>query len=196
MAAFVDLVVTAPATPLSSPVPALGFGAGNLTVPAGRRFGRTVSRSAPPAAEPAGDVVGPAELSTLRSRGWPCPVALPAGYVLLDARRTVADGDSTLHLTYGDGLSSISVFLQHGELDASALTGLSSRKWGDAEVYVRDGWPEVMVWQGGPTVITAVGDAEPSDLRSVLSALPRQSNHGTLGSLQHGMGSALAWFTG
>ena len=59
---------------------------------------------------------------------------------------------------------------------------------------VCDGWPEVMVWQGGPTVITAVGDAEPGELQTILSALPRQPNRGTLGSLQQRMGSALAWF--
>jgi hypothetical protein len=106
---------------------------------------------------------------------------------------TSAEG-STLHLTYGDGLSAISVFLQRGELDPDGLAGLTVRKWGDAEVYVRDGWPDVMVWQGGPTVITAIGDAEPADFRTVLSALPRQANHGTLGSLQQRMGSALAWF--
>jgi sigma-E factor negative regulatory protein RseB len=187
MAAFVELTLTE-ATPLRTPVS--GFGVGTLTVPAVRRS----VRETPSPAQPAGELVGPAELSALRTDGWPCPVALPAGYVLLDARRTSADGRSTLHLTYGDGLSAISVFLQRGELDAASLTGLTSRKWGNAEVYVRDGWPEVMIWQGGPTVITAVGDAEPSDLRTVLSALPRQSNHGTLGSLQQRMGSALAWF--
>jgi len=141
------------------------------------------------------DVVSPAELTKLRSEGWPCPVALAAGYVLLDARRTTPpSGGPMLHLTYGDGLTAISVFLQQGKLDAARLTGLSRQNWAGAEVYVREGWPEVMVWQGGPTVITAVGDAEPSDLRTILSALPRQSNRGTLGSLQQRMGSALAWF--
>lgn len=195
MATFVELSLSEPATGLHSPVAA--FGVGGLTFPAVRRFGRVAARPTPTPTsdEPVGDVVTPAELSTLRTDGWPCPVALSAGYVLLDARRTASDGSSTLHLTYGDGLSSISVFLQRGDLDGAALTGLSRGTWGDTQVYVRDGWPEVMVWQGGPTVITAVGDAEPSDLRSVLAALPRQSNHGTLESLQQRMGSALAWFT-
>jgi sigma-E factor negative regulatory protein RseB len=197
-ATFLDLVVTGTRTvapsvgPLRSSVKS--FGVGSLTIPAVRRSDRAAT-PAPASTGPWRDVVSPTELTTLRAEGWPCPVALAAGYVLLDARRTASSsGPSTLHLTYGDGLSAISVFLQRGELNAAGLTGLTSRKWGDTEVYVRDGWPEVMVWQGGPTVITAVGDAEPADLQTILSALPRQSNRGTLGSLQQRMGSALAWF--
>jgi sigma-E factor negative regulatory protein RseB len=200
MAAFVDLIVTDAESAASPEVGPLrsritSFG-GGLTIPAVRRSDRVGPETTPAPAStgPWSDVVSPAELATLRSEGWPCPVALAAGYVLLDARRTTAaSGPSTLHLTYGDGLSAISVFLQRGELNAAGLTGLTSGKWGDTEVYVRSGWPEVMVWQGGPTVITAVGDAETTELRTILSALPRQSNHGTLGSLQERMGSALAW---
>jgi negative regulator of sigma E activity len=138
-----------------------------------------------------------AGLARWRAEGWPCPERLPEGFVLLDARReTDSSGSSVLHLTYGDGLSAISVFLQRGRLDDDRLTGLSSQTWGDAVLHVREGWPEVMVWQGGPTVITAVGEAEPARLRAVLSTLPRQAKRGTLDSLQHGMGSALAWFKG
>ena len=211
MAAFLQLTLTNAGSapdgtgsttavgPLRAPVRAVGIG--GLTVPAIRRSGRfsqpnpaATSTPTPAPGDPWSEIVSPTELTALRADGWPCPVALAAGYVMLDARRRTVSGRSTLHLTYGDGLSAISVFLQRGELDATGLTGLTSRKWGDTNVYVRDGWPEVMIWQGGPTVITAVGDAEPADFRTILSALPRQSNHGTLGSLQQRMGSALAWF--
>jgi sigma-E factor negative regulatory protein RseB len=160
-----------------------------VTVPTAR----TSASGTPNPARAWSDVVSPAELTKLRADGWPCPAALSVGYVLLDARRASAGSGATLHLTYSDGLSAVSVFLQRGDLDAAGLSGLSSRKWGDAEVYVRDGWPDVMVWQGGPTVITAIGDAEPAELQVILGALPRQTNHGTLGSLQQRMGSALAW---
>lgn len=196
MAAFLNLTMSdsgstsTPVAPRRSATRAIG--ASGLSVPAARASAENESKAA--SAGPWSDVISPAELTALRTDGWPCPAALAAGYVLLDARRTsMSSGRSTLHLTYGDGLSAVSVFLQRGELDAAGLAGLSRRKWGDAEVYVRDGWPEVMVWQGGPTVITAVGDAEPSEFQTILSALPRQSNHGTLEALQHRMGSALAW---
>ena len=205
MAAFVELTMTDPvaATP-SGPrrFPIQSFGVGGLALPAARRSGEnraSVTPTPTPTPAPAGpwsDVVSPDELTALRADGWPCLAALPAGYVLLDARQLTAAGHSTLHLTYGDGLSAISVFLQRGELDVAGLPGLTKRKWGDTEVYVRDGWPDVMVWQGGQTVITAVGDADQSELQAILSALPRQANHGRLDSLQQRMGSALAWFRG
>ncbi|HST80828.1 MAG TPA: sigma-E factor regulatory protein RseB domain-containing protein [Kineosporiaceae bacterium] len=205
MAAFVSLTLTATSEPTATPnvtsagsplrAPTQGFGVGGVTLPAARRsIQEPRATPAPAPSGPWSDVVSPAELTTLRTAGWPCPAALAAGFVLLDARRTTTSGGSTLHLTYGDGLSAISVFLQRGQLDSAGLTGLTAQKWDDTEVYVREGWPDVMVWQGGPTVITAIGEAEPADLRSILSALPRQSNHGTLASWQHRMGSALAWF--
>jgi sigma-E factor negative regulatory protein RseB len=172
-----------------------------LNLPVGSSV-RTISRTAlsPAVGEPVDpwdDVVSAAELSELRADGWPCPAQLPVGFVLLDARRAnVEAGRSAVHLTYGDGLSAISVFLQRGRLDRARMTGLTQRKWGDTDVYLRAGPPQVMVWQGGATVITVVGDVEPNDLERTLSALPRQPNRGTLDSLQQRMGTALAWFKG
>jgi sigma-E factor negative regulatory protein RseB len=141
--------------------------------------------------------VDEAALARWRAAGWPCPQRLAAGFVLLDIRRgTASTGAPVLQLTYGDGLSAVSVFLQRGRLDDSRLTGLTHRKWGDVAVLVRDGVPEVLVWQGGPTVITAVGDAGAADLQAILSPLPRQPDRGSLESLQQKLGSALAWFGG
>jgi sigma-E factor negative regulatory protein RseB len=146
---------------------------------------------------PWSDVISASALDGWRAAGWPCPQRLPSGFVLLDARRASTSSSAPmLHLTYSDGLSAISVFLQRGKLNDGQLKGLRSEKWGNAVVHVRAGWPELMVWQGGPTVITAVGDAEPAELRAALDPLPRQPDRGALDSLQHAMGSALAWFRG
>jgi MucB/RseB N-terminal domain len=140
--------------------------------------------------------VGPEELARLRAEGWPCPVALGEGFILLDARREPGTAESApLHLTYGDGLSAVSVFLQPGRLAADHLAGLDARRWGrGGDVFVRDGWPQVVVWQGGSTVITVVADADEGRLREVLTALPGPTGSGTLGSWPRRMGSALAWF--
>jgi len=193
MATFVDLQVSADTTDRADPLPRVPTGP--LSSPV-----RVLNRSTPTPShvgDPWSDVVSPAELSSMRADGWPCPTQLPAGFVLLDARRAeVAGGRSAVHLTYGDGLSAISVFLQRGRLDDARIPGLTRQKWGKTDVYVRDGPPEVMVWQGGSTVITVVGDATPTDLRVAVSALPRQPDPGTLDLLQQRMGSALAWFKG
>jgi sigma-E factor negative regulatory protein RseB len=142
--------------------------------------------------------VTPTELARWQAAGWPCLQELADGYVLLDVRRgptgAASSAGSALQLVYGDGLSAISVFVQQGQLDAAGLTGLTSQAWGDGTVLVRTGWPEVLVWQGGRVVFTAIGDDDPGGLQAVLSPLPQQPDRGTLGSLQHGMGSALAWF--
>jgi negative regulator of sigma E activity len=192
MAAFVDLEVT-PAGAEPTAVARSGVATGPLSSPVRVLTWATVAPV--PAADPWRDVVSPDELDGMRAKGWPCPLQLPAGFVLLDARRAeVGAGRPAVHLTYGDGLSAISVFLQRGRLDDAAIPGLTRQKWGDADVYVRDGSPEVMVWQGGETVITVVGDATPTDLRTAVSTLPRRSDPGTLGLMQQRMGSALAWF--
>jgi sigma-E factor negative regulatory protein RseB len=182
---------------------ALRTRAGSSTATGGRaKASGSVRAAAAPATKVSASSTGWSDidlkdLSRWRAEGWPCLTRLAAGYVLLDARRgTSSGGAPVLHLTYSDGLTAISVFLQHGQLDDSRLTGLTSADWDGSVVHLRDGWPEVMVWQGGETVITAVGEADPAQLRSVLAALPRQPKRGTLGSLQHDMGSALTWFTG
>jgi sigma-E factor negative regulatory protein RseB len=174
----------------------LRFAPAGGALSSGSAAGRTVAVTATPT-QPAAwsDVVQAADLQRLRAAGWPCPPALAHGFTLLDARRSDAGSRSVLHLTYGDGLDAISVFLERGKLDAGHLAGLREQRWADGIVYVRDGWPELVVWQGGDTVITAMGDAQPDDLRSALAALPRQRARGTLDSLQDAMGSAVARFT-
>lgn len=179
MSAFLELRVGAPAA-ASTPAPSTGAGWSH--------------------------VVGPAELQRWRDQGFPCPETLPSGYRLLDVRsETVSPGGSApgrpvLQLVYGDGLSAVSVFLQSGPLDDGQLAGLTKVGEDDSVVYEKHGWPELLVWQSGRTVITAVGDAGPAELRAVLSGFPQpasvSSDRGALGSLQDAMGSALAWFRG
>lgn len=141
-----------------------------------------------------GNDLSAAQLQSWRSKGWPAPARVGAGFVLLDAQGgSSAAGTPMLHLIYGDGLSSVSLFLQRGQLDSTQLGGLVKNTWGDGAVYERSGWPEVMVWQSGGTVITSVGDVESADLREVLNVLAPKSGGGPLESLNHVMRSALAW---
>lgn len=144
----------------------------------------------------AGSTIAPAELASLRASGWPCPAALPRGFALLDARRGSTPAEhSVVHLTYGDGLSAISVFIQPGRLDDDRLSGMSRRRWDGGDVHFREGWPTVLVWQGGPNVITAIGDAPPDEFEVVLGGLPRSSG-GSRSFLPRSVGSAMAWLRG
>lgn len=133
-------------------------------------------------------------------RSTTCPRELPGGYQLLDARRGRAGGADVLHLVYGDGLSAISVFLQHGRLDPERLGGLTTTSWAGEGVYVGKGWPVRMTWQGGPQVVTVVSDAAPADLTTAVAVLPHESAEssetGAFATLRRSLQSLLGWLGG
>jgi hypothetical protein len=199
MAAFIDVRLTPP--------PAVQAPDGRARSEAARLGGRaataatTVWRQAG-GGPSAGAAPGP--LSRSRLARWcseaECPPTLPGGYQLLDARRGRAAGADVLHLVYGDGLSAISVFLQPGRLDPERLGDLKPTSWAGEDVYVGDGWPLRMTWQGGTQVVTVVSDAAAADLRAAVAALPRDpaepTEVGALATLRRGLRSVLGWMGG
>jgi hypothetical protein len=99
------------------------------------------------------------------------PAELIQGYQRVGIYRS-RDGVQVL---YSDGLDNLSVFEQPGKL---ALKDLPS----GSQVVVIGGrqalswtWPggEIVTWQDGPTVVTAVGDGLLGDVVSAASSLPR-----------------------
>jgi negative regulator of sigma E activity len=127
-----------------------------------------------------------------------CPGTLPTGYRLLDARRGSANGSPVLQLVYGDGLSSISVFVQSGRLDPDHLTGFRAHTWDGAAVFVGEGWPTRLTWQGGSRVFTAVSDAALTDLHGTVAAFPHDPPEadGVVATIGRGMRSVLEWLQG
>ena len=130
----------------------------------------------PSAHEPTGLVS--AELGRLRRQGWPIPKGLPGGLELMDSRWCTDSSAAgaprqVLHLTYTDGLSSISVFLEAGHLDADRLgAAYRSQNWGGTTVRVASGWPARVVWQADSRVATLVGDAPLDEVRAAVRAFP------------------------
>ena len=55
-----------------------------------------------------------AAVSRMRTHGWDCPESLPGPLPLVDARRGGED-QGIVHLSYADGIASISVFQQRGQ---------------------------------------------------------------------------------
>jgi sigma-E factor negative regulatory protein RseB len=96
------------------------------------------------------------------------------------------EAHDTLHLFYSDGLFSVSVFEQQGELDPSGLpAGGESRTVAGRDVrQYRTPGGSVLVWESGDVVYTAVSDAPLDQLDDVLadftpphdSALDRVTN--------------------
>ncbi|MBC7639194.1 MAG: hypothetical protein H7231_05365 [Rhodoferax sp.] len=119
----------------------------------------------------------PGGVDAIRRSGWVCPAAIGSGgsdLVLYDARTLNATAGRTpiMHLTYSDGLSSLSVFEQQGTLDPVAVQGYAVTGSGSRRMHVRRGSPTQAVWQSGPTVVTVVSDAPTGQLAAVVAAMP------------------------
>lgn len=123
--------------------------------------------------------VGRGALAGMRAAGWPVPEQV-GGFDLFEARLTDADADPVLHLTYSDGLSSVSLFEQHGHLDASGLVGWQRQFRGGHPVWVRLGTPERVAWSGAGRVYTVVSDLPGGLVDGIVSTLPHDHGHGGL----------------
>lgn len=111
----------------------------------------------------------PEAVQRLRSRGWHVPEDLPQGFRLFETRRN----GEVLHLAYTDGLSTLSLFAQGGELGSAPVDGFSAEQVEGRPVWVRRAAPERVVWSGGDRVWTLVSDAPEDAVRAAVAALPR-----------------------
>jgi hypothetical protein len=119
------------------------------------------------ALRPEGQRLDDAALLAVHEKGWPTPAVLPGGLVLFESR--LLEGD-VLQLSYTDGLSTLSLFGQHGEVPPTA-TGLV-RTVGGGTVWESWGEPSRMVWSENGRTWTLVSDAAPSLIDDVLLVLP------------------------
>jgi sigma-E factor negative regulatory protein RseB len=136
-----------------------------------------------------------AGLATMRKAGWQCPARLPGPLSLVDARRGGDHGD-IVHLSYGDGIASVSVFQQRGRLDEDGLAGHRRTLVAGEPVWVRGEVPRRVVWASGHTVYTVVADAPERTVDQVVAALPHHpaADGGTLGRLGRGLDRVASWF--
>jgi len=137
----------------------------------------TVGPSPTPVATTVALAARPGGVDAIRRSGWVCPAGIGSGgsdLVLYDARTLSATEGRTpiMHLTYSDGLSSLSVFEQRGTLDPVAVQGYAVTGSGSRRMHVRRGLPTQAVWQSGPTVVTVVSDAPTGQLAAVVAAMP------------------------
>lgn len=157
---------------------------GAATVPAGAASGAWAS------------ALDRTSLDTLRRHGWRCPAALPGPLTLVDARRSGGSvGGGIVHLSYSDGIASVSVFEQRGRLDEDGLADHQRQLSDGREVYVRGEVPRRVVWASGDTIYTVVADAPERTVDAVVAALPHQApGDGPLGRLGRGLDRVASWF--
>ena len=132
-----------------------------------------------------------AELGSLRYRGWPVHSGLPDRLSLYDARQLDGDGP-VVHLSYSDGLSVVSVFVQRGTLDAGSLAGWHKATRGGRTVYLRDTVQQRAMWASRGYVFTVLADAPPPVVDSAVAALPHGET-GFWGRIGRGMDRLASW---
>lgn len=175
---------------------------------AGRRSGSSVlsevTLDAPgqqaPAATPAphvrpGRVVPLSRIGRLRADGWIVPTQLAGVLSLYDARARGTGPATVLHLSYSDGISTLSVFEQRGHLDESRVDNWDRSHVGGRTVYIRDTVPRQLMWSGSATVFTVVADAPDTTVDDSVRALPhaQDSGPGLWDRLLRGFGRIVSW---
>jgi len=139
--------------------------------------------------------INTAALAQMRAKGWDCPDVLPGPLALVDARRGGATGD-IVHLSYSDGIATVSVFEQRGRLAGGALAGHRRHQVAGHQVWVTGQVPRRVVWTSGRTVYTVVADAPERTVDQVVAALPHRpaADGDTLGRLGRGLDRVASWF--
>ena len=157
-----------------------------------------IARTLPDRLAPAGHVLDESWLAAMRDQGWPVRQSLPGGLDLFEARlHNNGDDpdDGVLQLSYSDGLSTISLFVQPGELPDDP-PGTPRPVDGGGTVWETGGNPERMVWSGGGRTWTLLSDAPASTIRAALLALPHVPQRVRDNALQRvwrGMGVVGGW---
>ena len=138
--------------------------------------------------------VDAAAVEDLRRDGWDIPATLE-GLELYDARVRTHDGKPVLHLSYSDGLSTLSLFAQRGRLGATRMAGFTRKKLGAGAVWVRSSSPERVVWGGGGRVFTLLSDAPAETVRAAVTVLPHEKapRTGLLARLGRGLARLGSW---
>lgn len=136
------------------------------------------------------------EVAELADRGWALPRVLPGQLVLYDVRMQGEGDDAVVHLSYSDGLSTLSLFEQRGRLDASAVAGWRQSKVDGARMWWDDGAvPSRAVWSSRGRVWTVLTDLPVEALTSVVSELPhdKPAHRGFWARLGHGLARLASW---
>jgi len=136
------------------------------------------------------------EVDALAARGWKVPRVLPGQLVLYDARMDGEGSAATLHLSYSDGLTTLSVFEQRGRLDTAVVKGWhhskvsGARVWWDATAV-----PTRAVWTSRGRVWTVMTDAPMDAVRGVVDKLPHDKPHhrGFWERIGHGLARLASW---
>jgi negative regulator of sigma E activity len=133
------------------------------------------------------------DLIVLERQGWPVPSTLDGDMSLVGVSRTSASGSKVLDASYSDGLSVVSVFMEHGIL-AGALPGWNKIKIGGVSVYSGAPDDRSLTWSAGGVVYTVISDAPQPTVDSIVVQLPHDRDGGLWGRMRRGLKRIGSWF--
>ena len=145
----------------------------------------------PPDAQPWTGQLSARNLTAMRAAGWPLPQAMAAGLTLFQATETTKSGQ-VVELSYSDGLSVTSVFVQRGELPRS-MPGWQRLTARGRQVYARDPDDRSLAWSSRGFVYTVISDAPTATIDQVILRLPHDSPAGFWERMGRGLRRIVSW---
>jgi hypothetical protein len=138
-----------------------------------------------------------ARRAALRARGWPLPSATAGGLSLFAATQASSGGagraGGVIELSYSDGLSVVSVFVQRGELPAR-MAGWRPVTAGGREVYALGPDGQTLAWSAGGYVVTVIADAPAGTADRAVSGVPAAAPApGFWARMGRGFGRLFSW---
>jgi sigma-E factor negative regulatory protein RseB len=143
-------------------------------------------------ARPWSGQLAPAGLTALRARGWPLPAALSGRLTLFDASKTSTRSGEVVDLSYSDGLSEVSLFLQRGQLPRE-LPGWQRLAVRGQTILSSDPDERCLAWSARGFVYTMIADAPPATVNQIVAALPHDDQLGLWERMARGLRRLASW---
>ena len=161
------------------------------------RIGDRVSPGHLPPALPQthAEELGVQEVADLRESGCSCPALLVDRLTLYQVRWVSTNTGTVLHLSYSDGLSTVSLFEQPGRVDQTTMVGYTPLVDEHGVQYVRDGLPQQVVWSADGVVYAVVADAPDPLVNEVVAGLPHEApeSDGVTSRIGRGLARVGSW---
>ena len=135
-------------------------------------------------------------LLALRAGGWPVSRTLAGNMVLEGVSSSASPSGPVLDASYSDGLSVVSVFMQHGTLSGH-LPGFKRSRIAGLTIYVTasgDLDEQGLAWSADGVVFTVIADAPPGTVTEVVAELPHERGEGFWSRVARGLKRIGSWF--
>jgi len=131
-------------------------------------------------------------LAALRASGWPLPGRLPGNLLMFASDETSTPSGEVVDLSYSDGLSVISLFVQRGILPR-AMAGWRQIMLNGRTVYSADPDDRSLAWSARGFVFTVIAEAPSATVAEVVTALPQDERPGFWLRLGRGFRRLVSW---